>query len=213
MAGIAPQPQGPEEIGDEEGMPANVSPEEQEQYEEFVVAGMALIYQKKGGAEVRPGILKLLDDDPSDLKAILSAEELDQFSPLVAIAATTVVVALEILQLAGPENKPDDDVIFHGGAAILQELCQIWMHRNPDQPLEEDDVHKALTMAADIYREAAADAGLVDENALSDQFQMLVQADKQGRLAEVSPELAGINRAAEINMEQGDEEAPAEEAQ
>jgi hypothetical protein len=45
--------------------------------------------------------MKLLDDDPSDLKAILKNDQLEQFSPLVAIAATTVVVTLEILKLAG----------------------------------------------------------------------------------------------------------------
>jgi hypothetical protein len=32
---------------------------------------------------------------------------------------------------------------------------------------------------------------------------MLVQADKEGKLADVSPDLAGINKAAEINMQPG----------
>jgi hypothetical protein len=34
-----------------------------------------------------------------------------------------------------------------------------------------------------------------------------VKADKEGRLAEISPDLAGINKAAEMNMQQGDEPA------
>lgn len=226
MAGIAPAPeqapaddqtqqQGPDEIGDEEGMAPNVSPEEQQQYDDFVLSGLALIYdeppkgepqdggQPQGKGQVRPGILKLLDNDPSDLKGILNAKELDQFSPLVAIAAATVVVTVEIQKLAKGEDI-SDDVVLHGGAAILAELAEIWMRRNKQQ-LGEDDVHKALAMAADIYREVAADAGLIDENALKDQFADLVKADKEGRLAEVSPDLAGINKAAEINMEQGDD--------
>lgn len=246
MAGIAPQddptqapadqaapdqsqgvaPQGPDEVGDEEGMSPNVSPEEQQPYEEFVLSGLALIYTKAPGqdqqaqdqgadqqggqeqdqsAQVRPGILKLLDNDPSDLRGILKAQELQQFSPLVAIAATTVVIVVEIQKIAkGTPDEPSDDIVMHGAVAILEELAEIWMRRNKQQ-LGEDDINKALSMAADIYREVGADAGLVDENALKDQFAMLVKADKEGRLADVSPDLAGINKAAEINQTEGDD--------
>jgi hypothetical protein len=216
LAGIAPAPasQGPDELGDEEGMAPNVSPEEQKQYDEFVLAGMALIYDREEGAkkaQVRPGILKLLDDDPSDLKGILKADELEHFSPLVAIAATTVVVVVEIQKLAG-DSPPDDAIVMHGSAAILSELCQIWMQAT-DKQLGEDDVHKALSMAADIYHEVGADAGLIDENALKDQFSELVKADKAGRLADVSPELAGINKAAEMNAAQPDDQEPDQEQQ
>jgi hypothetical protein len=134
----------------------------------------------------------------------------------VAIAATTVVVTLEILKIAGPEDMPDDAIILHGGVAILQELSEIWMRRYKKE-LGEDDVHRALSMAADLYREVGADQGLVDENALKDQFAALVKADKEGRLADISPDLAGINKAAEMNMQQGDEpepqDNPAEEQQ
>lgn len=220
MAGIAPQPQadpaqqpteqqqGPAEVGDEEGLSPNASPEEQKQYEEFVLSGLAMIYDKQGDQpRVRPAILKLLDDDPSDLKGILGAKELEQFSPLVAIAATAVLITVQIEKLAGDE-RPSDEVVMHGGVAILEELAEVWMRRT-GKDLGEDDVHKALTMAMDIYREVAADAGLINEGALKDEFSRLVQADKEGRLAEISPDLAGINKAAEINMQQGDD--PAEE--
>jgi hypothetical protein len=238
--GIAPdQSQGPDEVGDEEGLSPNVSPEEQKQYEDFVLACMALIYTKapaqsgdqgqqddqgqggdqqqaaqqpdQGGAQVRPGILKLLDNDPSDLRGILKADELKQFSPLVAIAATTVIVVIEVQKLGkGTPDQPADDIVMHGFAAIIEELAQIWMTRNKQQ-LSEDDVHKALSMGGDIYREVAADAGLLDENALKDQFSMLVKADKEGKLADISPDLAGINKAAEINMTQGDDAGDQEE--
>jgi hypothetical protein len=230
MAGIAPQPpqpgqdqpadgkQGPSEVGDEEGLQPNASPEEQQQYDEFVLAGMALIYDKPQAqdgeqqpegdqkAQVRPGILKLLDNDPSDLKGILNAQELDQFSPLVAIAATTVIIVIEIQKLASDENI-SDAVVLHGSAAILEELVEVHMRTSKDQ-LSEDEVHKALSMAADIYREVGADQGLVDENALKDEFQQLVQADKSGKLADISPDLAGINKAADINEQEGADPSP-----
>jgi hypothetical protein len=220
MAGIAPQPQqdppqGPNEVGDEEGLQPNVSPDEQKAYEEFVLSGMMLIYSKDAPdaqPQVRPQILKLLDNDPSDLRAILKADELQHFSPLVALAATTAIITLEIVNLAGPTDKPADDIIMHGGAAILTELSEVWMRRNKSQ-LGEDDVHRALSMAADIYREVGVDQGLVDENALKDQFAALVKADHEGKLAEISPDLAGINKAAEMNMSQGDEPEPQDNPQ
>jgi hypothetical protein len=85
---------------------------------------------------VRPGILKLLDNDPSDLaSAILKAQELQQFSPLVAIAATTVVVSScrDSEARQGHENDSFDDIVMHGGVAILEELAEIWMRRNKQQ--------------------------------------------------------------------------------
>ena len=138
MAGIAPQPpapqpdsqqppqpgsQGPDNLGDEEGMAPNVSPEEQDQYNQFVAASVALIYDQKPddpqgqSAQVRPGILKLLDDDHSDLQGILKVDpaQLKQdaeqqgidpkmFEALVAIASTAVIVIVHIMELAGDQR-------------------------------------------------------------------------------------------------------------
>jgi hypothetical protein len=79
MAGIAPQPQddqaqpatqqapdqqqqpegqpqqGPDEVGDEEGLSPNVSPEEQKQYEDFVLSGLAMIYDTLARREAGAG--------------------------------------------------------------------------------------------------------------------------------------------------------------
>lgn len=221
MAGIAPQPasQGPEELADEE---SNVSPEEQEQYDDFVAASLALIYDQQEGdvegasAQVRPGIMELLDDDLSDLNAILKIEPSElaaaaeqqgvdpaRFQALTAIGATAVVIILQLMELAGDE-RPADAVVVHGGAAVVEELAEIWIRKNQAE-LTEDEVHKAFTIAADLYREAALDAGLVDENALKAEFEMVATADREGRLGEISPELEGINRAAEMNMQEGEE--------
>jgi hypothetical protein len=204
--GVAPAPDsvGPDDVSDEEGQAPNVSPEEQEQYDDFCHGALALIYEgDKDNGQVKPGILKLLDDDPSDLKAILNAKELEQFSPLVAIAATAVVVVMEIKRLA-KDAEISDAVLMHGGAFVVEELAQIWMGSNKHD-LSEDDLHKTYQIAVDIYREVAADAGMLDENSLKEQFAELQKADKEGRLADVSPELAGINAAAEQNAQEGDE--------
>lgn len=200
MAGIAPQQSNPEELGDD--VETNVSDDENEAFNDFMAAAFALIYENEDD-KPRASVLKLLDDDPSDLKAILTAEELDQFTPLVAIAATAVVLVVHLLDVAG-EERPDDAVIMHGGASVVEELATIWEGVNKTE-ISEDDTNKAWTMAADLFREVAADKGLIDEAALKDEFNKLVVADHEGRLGEVSPELEGINRLAEKNMEEGDE--------
>lgn len=219
MAGIAPQPQqqpqddpdsqgqqGPDEVGDEEGLQPNVSPEEQQAYNKFVLGGMMYLYQPKEGnqpPQVRPAILKLLDNDHSDLKAILKLPMVMQGGPLVAIAATSVIVFMEVMKKVGPEDGVSDDVALHGAVAILEDVCEIWMRANPGQQLGEDEVHRALSIAAGIYEKVGTDAGLVDPNALKQQFAQLVQADRSGNLASVSPDLAGINAAAQYNAQHG----------
>src|SRR5947207_781737 len=49
-------------VPDDQGEQA--TPEEQAAYEEFVKTGYDLMYK---GGKVNPGILKMLDDDPTDL--------------------------------------------------------------------------------------------------------------------------------------------------
>lgn len=197
MVGMAPKGPPAEELDDEE---PNASPEEQAAYEDFVLAGLALIYEDK---QVRPGILKMLDEDPQDLMQILSsAEELQEFSPVVAVAATAVVIVLEIMRHAGDE-RPSDELVLHGGAAIVEELVEI--QGRIGKELSQDDLHRAMSMAMDLYREAGTQAGFVDEGKLKAQFEELVAADKEGRLGEVSPELDQINKLAEKNMVEGEE--------
>lgn len=198
MAGIAPQPR--EAIEEEDGEAA--TPEEQELYEEFHLAGMAMMFDQ---GKVRPGILKLLDDDPSDLMAVLgNVEELKEFSPIVAVAATGAMLALQIVEMGGDalggENVDRDAVIFHGGRAIIEDLLEIAIEQGAQ--IDEDGANKAMLMAADLYREAAASKGLVDEEALKAAFDEVVTADKEGRLGEVLPEIEKINQAAAMDGEE-----------
>ena len=197
MAGMAPkQADLLVDDGDEE---ANVTPEEQAAYEALIDSAMELIYS---GGEVNPGIVKMLDDDPSDLMAVLGdTEAMAQFSPLVAISATAVMVVLEVVRRGG---DVDDTVIFHAGRAIVEDLVEV-AEKVQQADYTPDEVNKCFLMAADLYREVAAQQGLVDENELKAQFEEFVKADKEGRLGELSPELEEVNRRAQMNVEEGEE--------
>lgn len=174
-------------VEDDDDENPNVSPDEQERYEAVVKEGLALIYE---GGEVRPGIVQMLDENPEDLMGVLgNIEELQDFSPTVALAATTVIVMLEVVRRAG-DSKPDGDIILHAGKAILEELADMATDAGIHD-YSQDEINQAMLMGMDLYREAAADEGLVDLQALKDEFDEIVTADKQGRIGELLP---GIER-------------------
>lgn len=208
MAGMMPEQAAPEEekppvddrlkrLVDDDDETPNVDEAEQESYEDFVYAGYALIYAKNS---VRPEVKSFLDKDPSDLRSVLDkliSEEGEepQFTPMLTVAATAVIIVLQLMRLADDSDRPDDAVIFHGGRAIVEELAQIYGAQNK-QELSQGQVNEAFAMAADLYREAAADAGLVNEEALKAAWGQIVAADKEGRLGEVLPQLEEINQLA-----------------
>jgi hypothetical protein len=189
MAGIMPQPQQdtpPSQGGEEPGAPPadrvgadegeeKASPEEQKEYEGFVLAAMEIIY---GGGKVKPEILKLLDDDPADLKAELGdSEEFQQFSPSVALAGAAVVVVLELVKKA--DGNVTDSVVLHGGKEILEELGHIATEAGIHD-FSDDELNKAFYIALDLYRETATAQGLLDPSQLKEEFGQIKAADEQG---------------------------------
>lgn len=195
MTGIMPQakPDQPDDVvaDDDDG---NATPEEQAQYDELVTTGFELLYK---GGKVRDGILEMLDEDSSDLKEIFGklSEEWDQPDPddeqgrtlwetqqrVIALAATLTVVVLEAVQRTGTD---DGSVILHAGKELIEDLAQL-AHVAEVYDYSDEEVSEAFRKAADLYREAAASAGLIDKDAVAAEFQEIVKADKEGRLGDV----------------------------
>lgn len=177
-----------------EGEPA--SEEEQARYDEFVKEGYRLMYE---GGEAKEGVLKLLDEDPSDLIEVLgNAEELQQFTPVVALAAATAVITLEVAKETG---ETDGVILLHAGKALLEELVEL-SEASKRREYSEEEMGAAMRMAADLFREAAVEEGLIDLEEAKEEWGELVAADKEGRLGEMLPEIANAQVA---------EQAPAEE--
>lgn len=175
--------------GDMAAEEPNVSEEEQREYERFVETGLELIY---GGGKVRPGILKLLDDEPSDLIAALGdqvPELRERFSPVIALAATAVIVTREVVNLL-PE-KPDGAVLMHGGKALLEDLANL--AEEAGQPeFTQDEISQAYLHAVDLYQAVASATGEMDTEAASQEFASILNAQEQGRLGEVLPGLGDM---------------------
>lgn len=164
----------------------NVSPEEQAAYDAFVTDGLELIY---AGGKVRPGIVQLLDEDPSDLIAVLGdSEAFDNFSPVVALAATAVILTLQVVKAS--KRKPAGEIVLHGGKELIEELADM-SAKTGLRRYSQDDLNRALLVAMDLYRMTAGAQGLIDRKALTEDFDEIVRADRQGRAADLLP---GIER-------------------
>lgn len=162
------------------------SPEEQARYEEFVKTGFDLMYK---GGKVNPDVMKMLDDDPSDLTAVLdNPEELKQFSPVVALAATAAIITLKVCEKT---KEKDGAIILHGGRAILDDLSQIALQAGIKE-YSQDEVNQAMHMGADLFRHAAEPLGLVNTDEAKQEWGQITAADKEGKLGQVIPQFAGV---------------------
>jgi hypothetical protein len=189
VAGLISEPQGgmaadDATVPDDAGQAA--TPEEQEAYDEFVKTAYGMMYE---GGEVKPEILKFLDEDPSDLIAVLgSPEELQQFSPIVALAATAAIITLKTCEQTG---EKDGTIILHGGQEILEDVAEI--ARNAGiRDYSEEEMSEAFRMGADLFREAGAEQGIVNLDEAKSEWGEITAADKEGRLGEVIPQFKGM---------------------
>lgn len=197
----APDEEQGETVPDDEGA-EQATPEEQASYEEFVKAGFGFMYK---GGKINPNILKMLDDDPSDLMSVLqSSDELKEFSPIVALAATATIITLKACEETG---EKDGTIIMHGGKAILEDLVEI-AGKAGVKDYSQDDMANAFRMGADLFREAAAEKGIVDLDQAKQEWGEIQTADKEGQLGKVLPQLADAKVAEAPEQEAQPEEMP-----
>lgn len=158
----------------EEAQP-NVSPEEQQQYEQFVGNAMTLIYDE--------------DRTPRMLAGLKGAG-----NPAEGLASTAVTVVKGLADSAeqnGVQISPD--VMMHGGLEIIEELADLQREAGIAD-LTPEEIEGAFYRALDLYRESATAEGKLDTAALEQDFAVMQQADQQGRLGEVLP---GADQAAQ----------------
>lgn len=149
---------------------SNVTPEEQAQYEQFVKNAFSLIYDEK----TLPGVIENLKGDGD---------------PIDGLAHTAAVITMQVAQSAEKSGVPvSDDVLMHGGIAILEDLAML-AEKAGVHSFGDEDLEAATLRAMDIGRELLAGAGRVDKGALKQEFATMIEADKAGQLGEVIPGL------------------------
>ena len=188
QAGQPAEPEGgdpaaarPVEGDDEE---SNVSPEEQAQYDQFMQNAMEIIYPKGEDAQVSPNIMKGLSATPK--------------TPLLALASTAVSLVAGLRDSAKRAQSPiSDEVLFHAGADLVAELAEI-AEAAKIHEFSDDDVEKAFYLALDMYRSEAEQSGNIDKEAATQGWNEIVEADRNGTLAQQVP---GIGER--LQQEQG----------
>lgn len=175
-------------VPDEDELP-NASPEEQAAYDRIVDSAFRILYE---GGQVRPAILELLDDDPADLKALLGdALPLDApdphepgrtlwqaQGPVIALAAAAVIVLIDALRRL--DERPEGYIVLRAGEEIIEDLAEI-ARLAGRRAYSREELSEALRKGADLFREAGAAAGLVDEEAAKGEWDEIVEADREGR--------------------------------
>lgn len=175
---------------DEQGEQPNVSPEEQAQYDQFIDNGLRLIFDKK----TAPSILQRIEASPS---------------PSEGLAAATVSVVTRLKDSAEQKGmKIDDAVLFHGGVELMENIAELsdaaGVHK-----FTPDEIEVAMYQALDQYGTREIERGTIDKQKVADEFKMMVEADKAGRIDELIPGLS--QRAKEIKARgQGNTETRAE---
>jgi len=159
----------------------NVSPEEQEQYTRFEDNYLRLIYD---GDQVRPELLEALQNETE------APPELEGQAPpphILALANVAVQITGRIDDAAREAGEPiTDDVLFHGGKAVIEELATVAEAANI-RDYSEEEMAGALTLAVDMYREKAMADGRTDEETLNSEWERLIAADKAGNADSVVP--------------------------
>lgn len=161
----------------------NVTPEEQEAYDRFVMNGMEVIYPKEGG--VSPAVMAHLGGKFEDVAEVFAqAEPPLQPGPIDNLAVAAVAVVLMLEASAGQAGaEVSDDIVFHGGVELVEQLADVAEAAQVHNYSEEEQ-EGALYRAIDLYR---VSSGRVDQESLKGEFGQVVEADRAGQLGSILP--------------------------
>jgi hypothetical protein len=173
-----------------EPMP-NASPEEQAVYDMFVKKAAEIIYTPDG--KVMPAILEALRVPPNDQPEGGSP-------PVMALANAAFLIVKKLDVSAIEQDRPlPDEILYHGGVEIVEELGEI-ASAAKIYDYSEEELSGALFQAVDLFRQHAVESGRTTEDVLKAQFGEIEEADKAGKLGEILPGLGG-EPAVEAPME------------
>lgn len=183
-APMAPPQQGapPPEAQGQDDAQANVTPEEQQQYDTFVKKAADIIY---GDGKVRPEILTSLQ---AAKDAPPPGEQGKNGNPAVLALANTAVQVVQKLDVSAKQANYQitDDVLIHGGTEVIEMLAEV-AEAAGLHSYTPDELNGALFQAIDSYRPIAIGEGRTSDATLKGQFNEVLDADSQGKLGDLLP--------------------------
>ena len=160
----------------------NASPEEQQVYDLFMEKAAELIYTEN--SEVLPEILEAL-------RVPSATEENVGNPPIMALANAAFQIVKKLDLSAIEQDRPlPDEILYHGGMEIIEELGEI-AGAASIHDYSEEDLSGAFFQAIDLFREHAIASGRTNAETLKSQFAEIEEADKAGKLGEMLPGLGG----------------------
>lgn len=175
-----------EGMGGEEEAESNVSPEEQALYHKFMENYYTIMYvggKGQNGKQEPPAADQVVQD--------YFAGDIEDPTDALANAAMTLVK--NFADSAANSGKPiPGDVLMHAGTnEVLPDLAEL-AEKAGYHEYTDDELNNSLFKAMDMYQ--AVNTESLNKDELNQDFQSMMQADKEGRLGEVLP---GIEKAAE----------------
>jgi hypothetical protein len=177
-AAPAPQDDSRYEASDQDGQQA--SPEEQAQYEQAMVNAQKLLYTPDN--QPQPGILDALKASQEEQPGDAQGKSLSP--PVSALSHVAVMVVSKLDDSAREAGKPlTDDVLQEVGDDVIGMLADI-ANATGIHDYTEQELEGATVASYDMYRDKAIADGRTSEDDLKQQWDGLLQADKEGRLGD-----------------------------
>ncbi len=168
--GLNRQPVAPEV--DYQGEP-NVTPEEQEVYDMVVGNALQIIYEPK----TTDNIIKRIAESGN---------------PVEGLANVVFMVVSTLEKSAQQANQQiPEDVMFHAGVEILEELADL-VTREGAHEFTDEEIEAAMFMALDLYGQEKDQSGQIDKEAAKGELTQLEQADKDGTITELVPQFGEV---------------------
>lgn len=150
----------------------NVTPEEQAAYERFIDNGFKIIYDQK----VLPGLMDRL---------------VATGNPVEGLASVTVQVAERLENAANRQNRAiDPDILFQGSFDLMADIAD-FARKKGVHDYSEEEVENAVFAFMDMVATQAQERGELDEQGIAEDFNLLMQHDRDGRLDELIPGISG----------------------
>lgn len=169
--GLAPTPN--PVPGEDMGEEANVTEQEQAQFDEFVDKVRSAVFDKKSIQSVLQSLTAT--DDP--------------VNNLANTAAMAVMTTEDSANQSGINIPPE--ILMYGGAEVIADLAET-AEAAGTHTYTEDEVIGAIIGAMEIYRDMRTAEGRFDPASVQGDMQLIQQADAAGKMGEVIPQFDKI---------------------
>lgn len=180
---------------------ANVSPEEQAQYDQFVLNAMRIIFPEAppemlGGEDIDVTDQALGEPSPNIIESLSAGD-----NPMGALAQTTVQLIVSLDTSAQRQGtKLEDDALYSAGSNIMEVLASVAQIKGIHD-FTDDEMEQALYHALDLYKDGPGKGRVNQEEAKGEWDQFV--ADQGADPAQVDAAAQQASQQAQPQQQMG----------